>query len=76
MLRSKRSKTAECSPDSLSIGVYVVLDMLRFIAALTLIAPFAAMPSVEAKEVRVYSGRHTTLIVLPTNISVKKLGSK
>ena len=58
MLRSKRSKTAECSPDSLSIGVYIVLDMLRFIAALTLVAPFADMPSMEAKEVRVYSGRH------------------
>ena len=33
--------------------------MLRFLAAaLSLVAPFAAMPSVKAKEVRVYSGRH------------------
>ncbi len=32
--------------------------MLRFIAALTLVAPFATISSVEAKEVRVYSGRH------------------
>ena len=33
-------------------------DMLKFLAALTLIGPFAALSSVEAKEVRVYSGRH------------------
>ena len=32
--------------------------MLRFLVALSLVAPFAAIPSVEAKEVRVYSGRH------------------
>ena len=32
--------------------------MRRFFAALSLVAPFAALPSVEAKEVRVYSGRH------------------
>ena len=32
--------------------------MLKIIAALTLFAPFAATPSVAAKEVRVYSGRH------------------
>ena len=32
--------------------------MLKFLAALTLVTPFAALPSVEAKEVRVYSGRH------------------
>ena len=32
--------------------------MRRFFAVLTLVAPFAALPSVEAKEVRVYSGRH------------------
>ena len=32
--------------------------MLRFLAALSLVAPFAAISSVEAKEVRVYSGRH------------------
>ena len=32
--------------------------MLRFLVALSLMAPFAAIPSVEAKEVRVYSGRH------------------
>ena len=32
--------------------------MLKFLAALTLIGPFAAVSSVEAKEVRVYSGRH------------------
>ena len=36
----------------------VVLDMLRFLAALSLVAPFTAISSVEAKEVRVYSGRH------------------
>ena len=29
-----------------------------FLAALSLVAAFAATPSVEAKEVRVYSGRH------------------
>ena len=34
------------------------LDMLRFIAALSLVAPLAFVPSAEAKEVRVYSGRH------------------
>jgi len=38
--------------------VYVVLDMLRLLAVLSLVAPFAAIPSLEAKEVRVYSGRH------------------
>ena len=32
--------------------------MRRFFAALSLVASFAALPSVEAKEVRVYSGRH------------------
>ena len=32
--------------------------MLRFLVALSLVAPFAAIPSVEAGEVRVYSGRH------------------
>ena len=32
--------------------------MIKFIAALTLVVPFAAISSVEAKEVRVYSGRH------------------
>ena len=32
--------------------------MRRFFAVLTLVAPLAALPSVEAKEVRVYSGRH------------------
>ena len=32
--------------------------MLRFLVALSLVAPFTAIPSVEAKEVRVYSGRH------------------
>ena len=32
--------------------------MLKLLAALTLIGPFAAVSSVEAKEVRVYSGRH------------------
>ncbi|MCB4427534.1 extracellular solute-binding protein [Synechococcus sp. MU1643] len=32
--------------------------MVRFLVALSLVAPFAAIPSVEAKEVRVYSGRH------------------
>ena len=32
--------------------------MLKFLAALTLVTPFAALTSVEAKEVRVYSGRH------------------
>ena len=38
--------------------MYTALDMLKFLAALTLIGPFAAVSSVEAKEVRVYSGRH------------------
>ena len=32
--------------------------MRRFFAALSLVASFAALPSAEAKEVRVYSGRH------------------
>ena len=32
--------------------------MRRFLAALSLVAPIANLPSVEAKEVRVYSGRH------------------
>ena len=32
--------------------------MRRFFATLSLVASFAALPSVEAKEVRVYSGRH------------------
>ena len=58
MLRSKRPKTTESGHGSLTIRVYIVLDMIKFIAALTLVAPFAAISSVEAKEVRVYSGRH------------------
>ena len=36
----------------------MILDMLRFFAPLLLAAPLIAIPSVEAKEVRVYSGRH------------------
>ena len=32
--------------------------MRRYFAAMALVAPLAALPSVEAKEVRVYSGRH------------------
>ena len=32
--------------------------MRRFLAALSLVAPIATLPSVEAREVRVYSGRH------------------
>ncbi len=38
--------------------MYVILDMLKFLATLLLVAPFAAIPSAESKEVRVYSGRH------------------
>ena len=32
--------------------------MRRYFAAMALVAPLAALPSAEAKEVRVYSGRH------------------
>jgi iron(III) transport system substrate-binding protein len=58
MIQIKDSKKADNSPDALSIEVNVASGMIRFFAALTLIAPIAAFSSVEAKEVRVYSGRH------------------
>ena len=58
MLREHRSYKADTSDALPSIEGTVFLDMLRLIAALSLVAPFALVPSVEAKEVRVYSGRH------------------
>ncbi len=58
MLRSKRSKTTDSSRESLKMELNVDSGMLKFIAALALVVPVAAISTVEAKEVRVYSGRH------------------
>ena len=58
MLRIGPSKTADNQNYWLIIDVIMSASMRRFVAALSLVAPFAALPSVEAKEVRVYSGRH------------------
>ena len=58
LLHKLRSYKADNSQTRSRIVRYVILDMLRFFATLLLVAPFAAIPSAEAKEVRVYSGRH------------------
>lgn len=58
MLREYRSYQDDTSESATMIGGTVLTGMLKFIVALSLVAPIAFVPSAEAKEVRVYSGRH------------------
>ena len=58
MLQNGPSKTTDNWNHWTSIGEITSWSMRRYFAAMALMAPLAALPSVEAKEVRVYSGRH------------------
>ena len=58
MLQNEPSKTADKRNHWPSIGEITSWSMRRFFVALSLLAQVAGLPSVEAKEVRVYSGRH------------------
>ena len=58
MLRKHRSYQDDSSNSATIIEEPVFIGMLKFIVALSLVAPLAFVPSAEAREVRVYSGRH------------------
>ena len=58
MLRKRTSKADDDWNHWSNIRGIISPSMRRFFAALSMVAPIAVLPSVEAKEVRVYSGRH------------------
>ena len=58
MLRKRTSKADDDWNHWSNIRGIISPSMRRFFAALSMVAPIAVLPSVEAKDVRVYSGRH------------------